>query len=325
MAGAFAGARRGRGRDRRTGDRPARPHGARERADGRRRGRVVRRRSSSSTSPFPIVVAVAVVFGLIGGSVRPSLFEVGVGRELEERASASVVGATRRARSELVAEPHGADRGPRRRGSFPIAAVALWRQERGHARRHGVVLLEGRAGHVRRRLRRARLRRPGGGGDVRLAPARSDDGGPRARRIHAGSVDHGRSSSSASSGRISTPAGSRRSSPGILGATVVGVGDVRAVLPVDLPRRRRTIERIRGNVRLASALQTVMAAVVGVIANLAVTFADRDAVPGGADRVGSSAASSRSRCWTEVDPFAVGGRRSWRSWVCGATGGRSCR
>jgi chromate transporter len=32
------------------------------------------------------------------------------------------------------------------------------------------------------------------------------------------------------------------------------------------------VERIRGNVRLASALQTVMAAVVGVIANLAVTF-----------------------------------------------------
>jgi chromate transporter len=33
------------------------------------------------------------------------------------------------------------------------------------------------------------------------------------------------------------------------------------------------LERIRGNVRLASALQTVTAAVVGVIANLAVTFA----------------------------------------------------
>jgi chromate transporter len=34
-----------------------------------------------------------------------------------------------------------------------------------------------------------------------------------------------------------------------------------------------SIERIRGDVRLASALQTVMAAVVGVIGNLAVTFA----------------------------------------------------
>src|SRR5688572_2287015 len=42
--------------------------------------------------PFPIVVAGAVVLGLIGGSIRPSLFRVGVGRELAERASASVVG-----------------------------------------------------------------------------------------------------------------------------------------------------------------------------------------------------------------------------------------
>jgi chromate transporter len=32
------------------------------------------------------------------------------------------------------------------------------------------------------------------------------------------------------------------------------------------------VERLRGNVRLAAALQTVSAAVVGVIANLAVTF-----------------------------------------------------
>ena len=35
------------------------------------------------------------------------------------------------------------------------------------------------------------------------------------------------------------------------------------------------IERLRGNVRLGAALQTITAAVVGVIANLAVTFAVR--------------------------------------------------
>jgi chromate transporter len=64
------------------------------------------------------------------------------------------------------------------------------------------------------------------------------------------------------------------------------------------------LERIRGNVRLASALQTVTAAVVGVIANLAVTFAivtlfDRARVvlvPGGEFPV---------PVWGEVDPFAV--------------------
>ena len=42
--------------------------------------------------PFPVVVAAAVVVGLIGGRIRPSLFEVGAGKELEERAAASVVG-----------------------------------------------------------------------------------------------------------------------------------------------------------------------------------------------------------------------------------------
>ena len=33
------------------------------------------------------------------------------------------------------------------------------------------------------------------------------------------------------------------------------------------------VERLRGNVRLSAALETITAAVVGVIANLAVTFA----------------------------------------------------
>jgi chromate transporter len=64
------------------------------------------------------------------------------------------------------------------------------------------------------------------------------------------------------------------------------------------------VERIRGDVRLASALQTVMAAVVGVIANLAVTFGVvtlfRDvrtvAFLGGEFPV---------PVWTEVDPFAL--------------------
>jgi chromate transporter len=64
------------------------------------------------------------------------------------------------------------------------------------------------------------------------------------------------------------------------------------------------VERIRGNVRLASALQTVMAAVVGVIANLAVTFGVLTlfravrifAFLGGEFPV---------PVWTEVDPFAL--------------------
>ncbi len=65
-----------------------------------------------------------------------------------------------------------------------------------------------------------------------------------------------------------------------------------------------SIERIRGNVRFASALQTVMAAVVGVIANLAVTFAVvtlfRAARP-----VAFLGGQVPVPVWSEVDPFAV--------------------
>jgi chromate transporter len=80
--------------------------------------------------PFPIVVAGAVAFGLIGGSVLPSLFQVGVGRELEERASASVAGrldtpAPSWGRSLLVLIVGLAA------WLVPIAAVALWRQDAG--------------------------------------------------------------------------------------------------------------------------------------------------------------------------------------------------
>jgi chromate transporter len=64
------------------------------------------------------------------------------------------------------------------------------------------------------------------------------------------------------------------------------------------------VERIRGNVRLASALQTVMAAVVGVIANLAVTF--------GVVTLFRNVRTVRFLrgefvvpVWTEVDPFAA--------------------
>ena len=64
------------------------------------------------------------------------------------------------------------------------------------------------------------------------------------------------------------------------------------------------VERLRGNTRLASALQTVTAAVVGVIANLAVTFAvvtlfrevRSVSVLGGEVPV---------PVWSSIDPFAL--------------------
>ena len=49
------------------------------------------------------------------------------------------------------------------------------------------------------------------------------------------------------------------------------LGDLRAVLPVDLPGRP-FVETIRGNRALAAALAAITAAVVGVVLNLAVWF-----------------------------------------------------
>ena len=76
------------------------------------------------------MVAVAVAFGLLGGIVRPSLFEVGVGRELEERAAASVGGRIERRlptwRRNLVVLVVGLAA-----WLVPIAAVALWRKDAG--------------------------------------------------------------------------------------------------------------------------------------------------------------------------------------------------
>ena len=65
------------------------------------------------------------------------------------------------------------------------------------------------------------------------------------------------------------------------------------------------VESLRGNRRLAAALQTVTAAVVGVIANLAVTFAIATLF----ERVGTARVLGRfevpAPVWSSVDPFAA--------------------
>ena len=70
------------------------------------------------------------------------------------------------------------------------------------------------------------------------------------------------------------------------------------------------IESLRGNRRLAAALETVTAAVVGVIANLAVTFA----IPTLFAEVGTARLLGRfdvpAPVWSSVDPFAAWSPRS---------------
>ena len=73
-------------------------------------------------------------------------------------------------------------------------------------------------------------------------------------------------------GAYRDPGGSTRCSPGSLGAAAHHLGDLRAVLPVDLPRR--ALHRAAAQQpALAAALSAITAAVVGVILNLAVWFA----------------------------------------------------
>ena len=64
------------------------------------------------------------------------------------------------------------------------------------------------------------------------------------------------------------------------------------------------IERLRGNVRLGAALQTITAAVVGVIANLAVTFAVHTLFERVRD-VGAVGGTIPVPVWSSVDVFAV--------------------
>jgi chromate transporter len=251
--------------------------------------------------PFPIVVAAAVALGLIGGSVRPSSFEVGVGRELEGRASASVVGSLDTPsptwRRSLVVLIVGLVT-----WLGPIAAVALWRQDAGTLTDMGwffskaALVTFGGAYAVLAYVDQAAVGvfgwlRPGQMA-VGLGLAESTPGPLIMVLEFVGFV-----------GAYQHPGGFPPLVAGILGATVA-VWATFAPCFLWIFLGAPYLERIRGNVWLASALETVTAAVVGVIANLAVTFGVvtlfRDV------RMVAFVGGEFPRpVWTEIDAFAV--------------------
>ena len=251
--------------------------------------------------PFPIVIAGAVALGLIGGSIRPSHFHVGVGRELEERASASVVGNLETPspswRRSLVVLLVGLAA-----WLVPIAAIALWRQDAGTLTDMGwffskaALVTFGGAYAVLAYVDQAAVGvfgwlRPGQMA-VGLGLAESTPGPLIMVLEFVGFV-----------GAYQHPGGLPPLVAGILGATVA-VWATFAPCFLWIFLGAPYIERIRGNERLASALQTVTAAVVGVIANLAVTFGvvtlfrevRTVAFLGGGFPV---------PVWSEIDPFAT--------------------
>jgi chromate transporter len=251
--------------------------------------------------PFPIVIAAAVFVGLAGGWIRPALFRVGVGKELEERASASVAGtldvpaATWRRSLTVLAVGLVA-------WLVPVALVAVWRQEAGTLTEMGwffskaALLTFGGAYAVLAYVDQAAVGvfgwlRPGQMA-VGLGLAESTPGPLIMVVEFVGFV-----------GAYQHPGGLPPFVAGVLGATVAAWATFApCFLWVFLGAP--SIERIRGDVRLASALQTVMAAVVGVIANLAVTFAVVTLFRS-MRTVAFLGGELPVPVWSEVDTFAV--------------------
>jgi len=251
--------------------------------------------------PFPIVIGAAVVVGLAGGRLRPSLFEVGAGKELEERAAASVVGRldvsapTWRRSAVVLVVGLVAWWGP-------IAAVALWRQDAGTLTDMGLFFSKaalvtfGGAYAVLAYVDQAATGvfgwlRPGQMA-VGLGLAESTPGPLIIVLEFVGFV-----------GAYQHPGGLPPFVAGVLGATIV-VWATFAPCFLWVFLGAPSVERIRGDARLASALQTVMAAVVGVIANLAVTFGAVTLFRA-VRTVGVLGGELPVPVWSEADPFAV--------------------
>jgi chromate transporter len=251
--------------------------------------------------PFPIVIAVAAGIGLLGGIARPSLFEVGVGRRLEEQTSVAIADAVEAPlptwRRNVVVLVIGLAA-----WLLPIAAIAWWRgsgdtvAEMGWFFSKAAVVTFGGAYAVLSYVDQAAVGTFGwlqpGQMAIGLGLAESTPGPLIMVLEFVGFV-----------GAYQHPGDLPPFVAGLLGATVtVWATFAPCFLWVFLGGPY--VERLRGNVRLASALQTVTAAVVGVIANLAVSFAIvtlfREV-----RTVSALGGEIPVPVWASIDPFAV--------------------
>ena len=251
--------------------------------------------------PFPFVVGAALAIGYVGGAIRPELFEVGVGRELEERAAAPAEvtpdGPAPTLGRTIVVLAVGL-----LLWLGPIAAVAAWRNDAGTLAEMGwffskaALVTFGGAYAVLAYVDQAATGTFGwlrpGQMTVGLGLAESTPGPLIMVLEFVGFV-----------GAYQSPGGLPPVVAGVLGAAVA-VWATFAPCFLWIFLGAPYVERIRGRRRLAAALQTVTAAVVGVIANLAVTFG-----------VVTLFRSVRSievlggempvPVWSSLDPFAV--------------------
>jgi chromate transporter len=255
--------------------------------------------------PFPVIVLVAAVIGFVGGVVRPDLFEVGVARELEEqgrvaladdgvRPAHTVPSKTRAVRTLAVGLVVWL---------VPIALVAAWRgggdtlTDMGWFFSRASLVTFGGAYAVLAYVNVAAVQSYGwllpGQMVVGLGLAESTPGPLIMVLEFVGFV-----------GAYQNPGGLDPLIAGTLGAAIA-VWATFAPCFLWIFLGAPYIESLRGNRRLAAALETVTAAVVGVIANLAVTFA----IAALFEEVGTARLLTRfdlpSPVWSSLDVFAA--------------------
>jgi chromate transporter len=231
--------------------------------------------------PFPAIVLTAALIGIVGGRLAPRYFALGGVTPGDGGVDVRGTGRDRRRHADTsararVAHAPAADRADRSRTVAGGDGAARPRpRRRGRSARHdGLVLHQGSAADLRRRLRGAALRLPGRGRALRLADRAADDRRTRAGRNHAGTADHG--------------GGVRRFRWRLAGAAVRRGVDafasaVLAACTVTfftfLPSflfifvGGPLVESTHGDLRFTAPLTAITAAVVGVIVNLALFFA----------------------------------------------------
>ncbi len=147
-------------------------------------------------TPFPAIVLAAGLIGHFGARRAPQVFALGGGHGSAQQSYGA--GADRRrhtdtgARTLLARSPgQGAGRRPGAVGCSRWRALVAAQGVGAHAHADGLVLHQGRAADLRRRLRGAALRLPGRGRAAAMAQRRADDRRAGAGRDHAGPADHG--------------------------------------------------------------------------------------------------------------------------------------
>jgi chromate transporter len=222
--------------------------------------------------PFPVIVLGAVAIGFIGGRLAPQLFDVGVGLELEENERVAI-------RDDVLGAAHTRPSSMRTAAVLivglavwliPIAAVAAWRgsgdtvTEMGWFFSKAAMVTFGGAYAVLAYVNVAAVTQFGwllpGQMVVGLGLAETTPGPLIMVVEFVGFV-----------GAYQNPGDLSPLAAGVLGAVVVTWATF-APCFLWIFLGAPYIERLRGDRRLAAALETVTAAVVGVIANLAVTF-----------------------------------------------------